>query len=118
LRKSQGDAALVLQAPVDRLAWAVGGTGLVEVGQNVLAAAGQGPGQCLDLLQPVGDGLPQGVDEPAHQVLPQTRLLGAVGLDETLVDAPGGLDRSVAIISEQGLETLGLSIGEQAGPGQ
>ena len=102
------------------IAWrgAVGGTGLVEVGQNVLAAAGQGPGQCLDLLQPVGDGLPQGVDEPLHQVLSQARVLGAVGLDEAPVDAPGGLDRSVAIISEQSLETLGLSIGEQTGPGQ
>ena len=102
------------------IAWrgAVGGTGLVEVGQNVLAAAGQGPGQCLDLLQPVGDGLSQGVDEPLHQVLSQARVLGAVGLDETLVDAPGGLDRSVAIISEEVLETLGLGVGEQAGPGQ
>ena len=102
------------------MAWrgAVGGTGAVEVGQDVLAAADQGSGQCLNLLQPVGDGLPQGVDEPLHQVLSQTRLLGAVGLDEALVDTPGGLDRSVAIISEQGLETPGLGVGEQAGPGQ
>ena len=35
-----------------------------------------------------------------------------------LVDAPGGLDRSVALVDEQSLETLGLSIGEQAGPSQ
>ena len=53
-----------------------------------------------------------------HQVLSQTRLLGAVGLDEALVDAPGGLDRSVALISEEVLQALGLGIGEQAGPGQ
>ena len=53
-----------------------------------------------------------------HQVLSQARLVGAVGLDEALVDAPGGLDRSMAIISEQGLETPGLGVGEQAGPGQ
>ena len=101
------------------IAWrgAVGGTGAVEVGQDVLAAADQGPCQCLDLLQPFWDGLFQGVDEPLHQVLSQARLLGAVGLDEALVDAPGGLDRGVAIISEQGLETLGLGVGEQAGPG-
>ena len=102
------------------MAWrgAVGGTGAVEVGQDVLAAAGQGPGQGLDLLQPVGDCLPQGVDEPSHQVLSQARVLGAVGLDEALVDAPGGLDRSVAIISEEVLQALGLGIGEQTGPGQ
>ena len=47
----------------------------------------------------------------------QSRVLGAVGLDETLVDAPGGLDRSVALVGEQSLETLGLGVGEQAGPG-
>ena len=101
------------------MAWrgAVGGAGAVEVGQDVLAAADQGSGQCLDLLQPVGDGLPQGVDEPLHQVLSQTRLVGAVGLDEALVDAPGGLDRSVALISEEVLQALGLGIGEQTSPG-
>ena len=101
------------------MAWrgAVGGTGAVEVGQDVLAAADQGSGQGLDLLQPFWDGLLQGVDEPLHQVLSQARLLGAVGLDEALVDAPGGLDRSVALISEEVLQALGLGIGEQVGPG-
>jgi len=86
------------------MAWrgAVGGTGLVEVGQNVLAAAGQGSGQGLDLLGPVWDGLLQGVDEPLHQVLSQARVLDPVGPDEALVDAPGGLDRSVALIKRRG----------------
>ena len=90
---------------------------MVEVDQNVLAAADRGSGQCLDLLKPFWDGLPQGVDEPLHQVLSQARVLDPVGLDETLVDAPGGLDHGVAIISEQGLETPGLGVGEQVGPG-
>ena len=53
-----------------------------------------------------------------HQVLSQARLVGAVGLDEALVDAPGGLDRSVALISEEVLQALGLGIGEQTSPGQ
>ena len=102
------------------MAWrgAVGGAGAVEVGQGVGGSFGQGPGQYLDLLQTLWDGLPQGVDEPLHQVLSQARVLGAVGLDEALVDAPGGLDRSVAIISEEVLQALGLGIGEQTGPGQ
>ena len=65
------------------MAWrgAVGGAGVVEVGQDVLAAADQGPGQCLDLLKPVWDGLFQGVDELLHQVLSQARVVGAVGLE-------------------------------------
>ena len=53
-------------------------------------------------FQPVWDSLFQGVDEPLHQVLSQARLLGAVGLDEVLVDAPGGLDRSVALNQRRG----------------
>ena len=69
-------------------------------------------------FQPVWDSLFQGVDEPLHQVLSQTRLLGAVGLDEALVDAPGGLDRSVALISEEVLQAPGLGVGEQTSPGQ
>ena len=108
----------MLQAPVDGFGGAFGGTGAVEVGQDILAAADQGSGQGLDLLKPVGDGLPQGVDEPLHQVLSQARILGAVGLDEALVDAPGGLDRGVAIISEEVLQALGLGVGEQTSPGQ
>mgnify|MGYP001685783922 CR=1 FL=1 len=108
----------MLQASVDCFGRAVGGTGAVEVGQDVGGSFGQGPGQCLDLLQAVGDGLLQGADKPLHQEPPQARVLGAVGLDQTLVDTPGGLNRSMALISEQGLETLGLGVGEQTGPGQ
>ena len=72
----------------------------------------------MDFLKPFWGGLFQGVDELLRQVLSQARLVGAVGLDEVLVDAPGGLDRGVEIIGEQGFETLGLGVGEQAGPGQ
>ena len=52
---------------------------MIEVGQDVGAPLGQGPGQLGDLLQPGRDGLPQGADEPLHQELPQARVLGAVG---------------------------------------
>ena len=107
----------MLQASARGFGGAVGGTGAVEVGQDVGGSFGQGSGQGLDLLKPFWDGLFQGVDEPAHQVLSQARVLGAVGLDEALVDAPGGLDRGVALVGEQGLEALGLGVGEQVGPG-
>lgn len=81
--------------------------------RGVLAAAGQGPGQCLDLLQPVGDGLPQGVDEPLHQVLSQARVLDPVGLDEALVDAPGGACQGFCVSGLQvGCESVGVCGGE------
>ena len=84
---------------------------------DTFSIVSMGHGTRRDLLEHVGDGLFQGADELLHQVLSQARLVGAVGLDEALVDAPGGLDRGVAIISEQGLQALGLGVGEQAGPG-
>ena len=48
---------------------------------------------------------------------PRPGSVGAVGLDEALVDAPGLRNRNVALIGEQGLETPGLGVGEQVGPG-
>ena len=90
---------------------------MIEVGQDVSAPLGQGPGQRPHLLQPGRDGLPQGADEPAHQVLSQARVLGAVGLDQTLVDTPRGLHRGVALVGEQVLQALGLGVGEQSGTG-
>ena len=57
LRKSRGDAAQVLEASVDRFGGAVGGAGMIEVGQDVGAPLGQGPGRLGDLLQP-GRGRP------------------------------------------------------------
>ena len=57
------------------------------------------------------------VDEPSHQVLSQARVLGPVGLDQAPVNAPAGMDRSVALVGEQGLKVPGLGIGEQVGAG-
>ena len=50
------------------------------------------------------------VDEPSHQVLSQARVLDPVGLDKALVNAPAGMDRSVALVGEQGLKVPGLGI--------
>ena len=72
-------------------AWrgAVGGARSIEVGQDVGAPLGQGPGQLGDLLQPGRDGLPQGADEPLHQELPRARVLGAVGPGSGAGGRPG-----------------------------
>ena len=113
--ESQGDAAQVLEASVDCFGGAVGGAGVVEVGQDVGAPLGQGPGRRPDLLQPGRDGPSQGADEPLHQELPRARVLGAVGLSQALVDAPGGLNRGVALVGEVVLQALGLGVGEQVG---
>ena len=52
-----------------------------------------------------------------HQVLSQARVVNPVSLDQTLVDASTGMDRSVALAGDQNLETPGLRLDEQAGSG-
>lgn len=42
----------------------------------------------------------------------------AVGLDEALVDAPGGFDLDKVIIGEQVFESGGLFVGEQVSLGE
>jgi len=61
---------------------------------------------------PVGGG-----GEPLRQVLFQARALGTIGLDKALVNAPGGSNRSVTLIGQQGPETPSLGVGEQVGFG-
>ena len=51
----------------------------------------------LDLLQAVGNGLFQGVDESLHQVLPGPRSSARYAWTRALVDAPGGLDGGVTL---------------------
>jgi len=75
-----------------------------------------------DLLQPGRDGLGQGGDGLVHQGPAQAAVSGAVGLDQALVDAPGGLERGMVVVGEQVFEArcLGrccLGIGERVGPG-
>ena len=92
----------MFEAAVDGFGGAVGGVGVVEVGQDVPGSAfecsaqrhefGQAPryargGQC------VGFGL--------HQGLAHARVGCAVGVDDVLVDAPGDLQCDVAIAGEQ-----------------
>ena len=98
---------------------AVGGTGAVEVGQDVLAAADQDLCQCLDLLQPVRDGPLQRADEPSHQELSRPGSLGAIGLEPSAGRRPKwpGPER-VTLVGKQGPETLALGVAEQAGPSQ
>ena len=53
--ESEGGAAEVFEAAVDRFGGAVGGSGSVEVGQHVRGSLGQRPPERVDLGQRFGD---------------------------------------------------------------
>jgi hypothetical protein len=102
----------VLEAAVDGLGRSVGGAGPVEVGQHVSGALLEGPPERDDLAQCSGDAVADRLDQPLHQ-FPASGPVGlAVGGDYPLVDAPGRLDFDVVLGREQGVESLGLFVGE------
>ena len=91
--KAQGGAAEVLEAAVDGLCWAVAGAGSVEVGQHVLSPSSQGAAEGDDLGQRGWDVACEVFDHGGELLLRGGSVGVAVGLDDPLIDAPGGVDR-------------------------
>ena len=92
----------MFEAAVDGFGRAVGGVGVVEVGQDVPGSAFECPAQRDELGQAPGytrGG--QGVDFGFHQGLTADFVGIAVGVDDVLVDAPGDFECDVAIAGEQ-----------------
>ena len=92
----------MFEAAVDRFGRAIGGVGLVEVGEDVPGSAFERSAQRDELGQPpryTRGG--QGVDFGLHQGLTHVRVGCAVGVDDVLVGAPRDLERDVAIAGEQ-----------------
>ena len=92
----------MFKAPVDGFGRAIGGVRVVEVGQDVPGSAFECPAQRDELSQtPRYTRAGQCVDFGLHQGLTADFVGIAVGVDNVLVDAPGDLERDVAIAGEQ-----------------
>lgn len=91
----------MLEPAVDGLGGAVGGAGVVEVGQDVLAPALQGSPEAGDLLDPGWHPGGDGVDQGAHEGSAVGLVGVLVGVDHLLVRAPGDLNDHVALVGEQ-----------------
>ena len=92
----------MFEAFVDRFGRAIGGVGMIEVGEDVPGSAFERSAQRDKLGQPpryTRGG--QCVDFGFHQGLTHVRVGCAVGVDNTLVDAPGDFECDVAIAGEQ-----------------
>ena len=105
----------MFEAAVDRFGRAIGGVGVVEVGEDVPGSAFERSAQRDELGQPpryTRGG--QGVDFGFHQGLTHVRVGCAVGVDDVLVGAPRDLERDVAIAGEQVEDLVLLAWREQA----
>ena len=92
----------MFKAAVDGFGRAIGGVGVVEVGQDVPGSAFECPAQRNELSQtPRYTRGGQGVDFGFHHGLARPRVGRAVGINNVLVGAPSNLERDVAIAGEQ-----------------
>ena len=92
----------MFEAAVDGFGRAIGGVGMIEVGQDVSGSAFERSSQRDEFGQaPRYARGGQRVDFGLHQDLTRTRVGRAVGIDNTLVDAPGDFECDVAIAGEQ-----------------
>ena len=103
----------MFKAPVDGFGRAIGGVGVVEVGQYVPSSAFECPAQRHELAQtPRYTRAGQGVDFGLHHGLTADFAGIAVGIDNVLVDAPSDLKDDVAIAGEQVEDLMLLAWGE------
>ena len=92
----------MFEAAVDGFGRAIGGVGVVEVGEDVPGSAFERSAQRDELGQPpryTRGG--QRVDFGFHQGLTHVRVGCAVGVDDVLVDAPRDLERDVLLTRKQ-----------------
>ena len=92
----------MFEAAVDRFGRAIGGVGVVEVGEDVPGSAFERSAQRDELGQPpryTRGG--QRVDFGFHQGLTAVFVGIAVGIDNVLVDAPRDLERDVLLTGKQ-----------------
>lgn len=103
----------MFEASVDGFGRAIGGVGVVEVGQDVCGSAFECPAQRGELGQaPRYARGGQGVDFGFHQGLTHVRVGRAVGVDNVLIGAPGDFECDVAIAGEQVEDAVLLAWGE------
>ena len=103
----------MFEAAVDGFGRAIGGVGVVEVGQDVPSSAFECPAQRHELAQtPRYTRGGQCVDFGLHQGLTADFAGIAVGIDNVLVDAPGDFEGDVAIAGEQVEDLMLLAWGE------
>ena len=92
----------MFKAAVDGFGRAIGGVGMIEVGQDVPGSAFECPAQRDEFGQaPRYARAGQCVDSGSHQGLAGPRVGRAVGVDNVLVDALCDLEGDVAIAGEQ-----------------
>ena len=92
----------MFKAPVDGFGRAIGGVGVVEVGQDVPGSAFECPAQRDELSQaPRYARAGQRVNFGFHHGLARSRVGRAVGINDVLVGTPSDLEGDVLLTGKQ-----------------
>ena len=92
----------MFKAPVDSFGRAIGGVGVVEVGQDVPGSAFECPAQRDELSQaPRYTRAGQRVNFGFHHGLARSRVGRAVGINDVLVGTPSDLECDVLLTGKQ-----------------
>ena len=92
----------MFKAPVDSFGRAIGGVGMIEVGQDVPGSAFERSSQCDEFGQaPRYARGGQRVDFGFHHGLACARIGRAVGINDVLIGAPRGLKGDVLLAGKQ-----------------
>ena len=92
----------MFKAPVDSFGRAIGGVGMIEVGQDVPGSAFECPAQRDELSQaPRYTRAGQRVNFGLHHGLAHVRVGRAVGINDVLVGAPSDLEGDVLLTGKQ-----------------
>ena len=92
----------MFEASVDSFGRAIGGVGMIEVGQDVPGTAFECPAQRDELSQtPRYTRAGQRVNFGFHHGLAHVRVGRAVGINDVLVGAPGDLECDVLLTGKQ-----------------
>ena len=92
----------MFKAPVDSFGRAIGGVGMIEVGQDVPGSAFERSAQRNELGQaPRYARGGQGVDLGLHHGLARSRVGRAVGINDVLVGTPSDLEGDVLLTGKQ-----------------
>ena len=92
----------MFKAPVDSFGRAIGGVGMIEVGQDVPGSAFECPAQRNELSQtPRYTRAGQCINFGLHQGLTADFAGIAVGINNVLVGAPSNLERDVLLTGKQ-----------------
>ena len=92
----------MFEASVDRLGRAIGGVGMIEVGQDVPGSAFECPAQRNELSQtPRYTRAGQCINFGFHHGLARSRVGRAVGINDVLIGTPSDLEGDVLLTGKQ-----------------